>query len=122
MTRITAIALAACLLAGCSVMAGRYREVGEPGSRHVGAEGVEACTAPGREGECTTIKNVRLSTRGFETRGGVSFSKSVLPDGGEVWVKTWDLITLPTDETLARRAAKQEEAATCKRKGGASIG
>ena len=59
MTRIKAAALAiACLFAGCSATASQEVPRTEP--YNVGQEGIEACTAPGRQGECSMVKNVRL--------------------------------------------------------------
>jgi hypothetical protein len=51
MTRIKAAALAiACLFAGCSATASQEVPRTEP--YNVGQAGIEACTAPGRQGEC----------------------------------------------------------------------
>jgi len=75
--RITAMTLAtALLLAGCSATAGGYRESTTHNARHVGEKGIEACTQPGGEGQCSTIRNVRIVSLGFEERGDVSFSKA----------------------------------------------
>ena len=67
MTRIKAAARAlttACLLAGCSATASQQAPRTEPQGEgfiyNVGQGGIEACTAPGREGECSMVKNVRL--------------------------------------------------------------
>jgi hypothetical protein len=125
--RITVMTLAtACLLAGCFATTEAYREMPDSMGRHVTEKGVEACSQPGGQGECSIIKNVRLTLVGFQNIGGVSFSKEALPDGGNVWVKTQNMISLHTDETLAREQAEKQKALAekqdCDRRGGVKIG
>ena len=97
MTRIkaaAAMALAtACLLAGCSATASQQVPRTEP--YNVGQEGIEACTAPGRQGECSMVKNVRLVLLSGTWVDGIgSFYKVALPDQTEVWVRGVDLLGL----------------------------
>jgi len=83
MTRIKAAAMAlatACLLAGCSAAASQEVPRTEP--YNVGPGGI---TAPGRQGECSMVKNVRLMlVSGTWVEGMGSFYKVALPDQTEV--------------------------------------
>jgi hypothetical protein len=105
MTRIkaaAAMALAtACLLAGCSAAASQEVPRTEPEPQgegfiyNVGPGGIEACTAPGKQGECSMVKNVRLMLlSGTWVDGMGSFYKVALPDQTEVWVRGVDLLGL----------------------------
>ena len=95
MTRIKAATMAlatACLLAGCSATASQEVPRTEP---YVGQAGIEACTAPGRQGECSMVKNVRLMLLSGTWVDGIgSFYKVALPDQTEVWVRGVDLLGL----------------------------
>ena len=94
MTRIkTAAMTLACLIAGCSATVSQEVPRTEP--YNVGPEGIEACTAPGRQGECSMVKNVRLMLLSRTWIDGIgSFCKVALPDQTEVWVKGVDLLGL----------------------------
>jgi hypothetical protein len=94
MTRIKPAAMAlACLLAGCSATASQEVPRTEP--YNVGQGGIEACTAPGRQGECSMVKNVRLMLLSGTWVDGIgSFYKVALPDQTEVWVRGVDLLGL----------------------------
>jgi hypothetical protein len=102
MTRIKAAAMAlatACLLAGCSATASQQGPRTEPQGEgfiyNVGQGGIEACTAPGRQGECSMVKNVRLMLLSETWVDGIgSFYKVALPDQTEVWVRGVDLLGL----------------------------
>src|SRR6476660_3246968 len=105
MTRIkaaAAMALAtACLLAGCSAAASQEVPRTEPQPQgegfiyNVGQGGIEACTAPGRQGECSMVKNARLMLLSGTWVDGIgSFYKVALPDQTEVWVRGVDLLGL----------------------------
>jgi hypothetical protein len=97
MTRIKAAAMAlatACLLAGFSATASqqvpRTEPQGEGFIYNVGQGGIEACTAPGRQGECSMVKNVRLMLLSGTWVDGIgSFYKVALQirrrSGLEVW-------------------------------------
>jgi hypothetical protein len=88
---------AACLLAGCSAAASQEapRTEGEGFIYNVGPGGIEVCTAPGRQGECSMVKNERLMLlRGTWVDGMGSFYKVALPDQTEVWVRGVDLLGL----------------------------
>ena len=97
-----AMALAtACLLAGCSAAASQQVPRTEPEPQgegfiyNVGQGGIEACTAPGRQGECSMVKNVRLMLLSGTWVDGIgSFYKVALPDQTEVWVRGVDLLGL----------------------------
>jgi hypothetical protein len=93
----------------------------DPQARYAGSAPVEACTEPG-SGECTALRNMKTLVGNFTSVGGVSFSRAKLPDGRELWIKTWDVVTMDTDESLARKVKKKQQASVCDRKGGASIG
>jgi hypothetical protein len=96
MTRIKAAEMAlatACILAGCSATVSEEVPRTEPYS--VGPGGIEACTAPGRQGECSMVKNVRLMLlSGTWVDGMGSFYKVALPDQTQVWVRGVDLLGL----------------------------
>src|SRR5258705_11957993 len=100
MTRIKAAAMAlatACLLAGCSATASQQVPRTEPQGEgyNVGQGGIKACTAPGRQGECSMVKNVRLMLLSGTWVDGIgSFYKEALPDQTEVWVRGVDLLGL----------------------------
>ena len=101
MTRIKAAAMAlatAYLLVGCSATAsGQQVPRPEPQEEgyNVGQGGIEACTAPGRQGECSMVKNVRLMLLSGTWVDGIgSFYKVALPDQTEVWVRGVDLLGL----------------------------
>ena len=100
MTRNKAAAMAlatACLLAGCSATASQQVPRTEPQGEgyNVGQGGIEACTAPGRQGECSMVKNVRLMLLSGTWVDGIgSFYKVALPDQTEVWVRGVDLLGL----------------------------
>src|SRR6478672_3549815 len=104
MTRIKAATMAlatACLLAGCSAAASQQVPRTEPAPQgegfiyNVGQGGIEACTAPGRQGECSMVKNVRLMLLSGTWVDGIgSFYKVALPDQTEVWVRGVDLLGL----------------------------
>ena len=94
MTRIKAAAMAlaaACLLASATAS----QEVPRTEPYNVGPAGIEACTAPGRQGECSMVKNVKLMLLSRTWVDGIgSFYKVTLPDQTEVWVRGVDLLGL----------------------------
>jgi len=94
--RITATALVtACLLVGCSATAQQVPRTEPQEEYNVGQGGIEACTAPGRQGECSMVKNVRLMLLSRTWVDGIgSFCKVALPDQTEVWVRGVDLLGL----------------------------
>src|SRR5258708_13093257 len=98
MTRIKAAAMAlatACLLAGCSATASQQVPRTEPQGEgyNVGQGGIEACTAPGRQGECSMVKNVRLMLLSGTWGDGIpSFYKLPLPDHTEAWLRALHLL------------------------------
>ena len=113
MTRIKAAAMAlACLLAGCSATASQEVPRTEP--YNVGQGGIEACTEPGRQGECSMVKNVRLMLLSGTWVDGIgSFYKVALPDQTEVWVRGVDLLGLKPNAPRCRGPASRASDSRC---------